>query len=353
MGAPTDKYKEMNEEELFAKILALKQRWGKELCILGHYYQRDEVIRFADFQGDSYALAKAGSETGARYIVFCGVYFMAEASVILAAKDQRVFLPDMDAGCPLADFATIDQVEVAWNHFEKMGIADRLIPITYMNSSAAIKAFCGLRGGLVCTSSSAGRAFDWAFSKGRRIFFLPDENLGKNTAAAKGISPKEVSVFDPLTFERVPGSFAGSSAKVIVWRGHCHVHTLFTPEHIAVAKRNYPECRVIVHPECSPEVVALSDGNGSTAYLKKYVEDAPDGSTVVVGTEINMVARLARENSGKKVVPLARSLCPNMFKISPADLCFTLANLGKSNEIFVDENVKVGASLALGRMLAL
>lgn len=335
------------------RIHAAKKKFGNDLCILGHFYQQDSVINFADFQGDSFMLAKKGSEIDAKFIVFCGVYFMAESSVILAKQGQRVFLPDMDAGCPLADFASIEQVESAWTSLEKLGFDKQFIPIAYMNSSAAIKAFCGRNDGIICTSSSAGKAFDWAISQNKKIFFVPDENLGRNTAFSKSISGDEIVTWNGDRPDGGLSSVQINNSKVIVWKGYCHVHTFFTVDQIEIAREKYPNCKIVVHPECSPEVVALADGNGSTAYLKSYVEDAMDGSVILVGTEINMVARLAKENLNKKIYPLARSLCPNMFKISPRDLLNTLEHLGELNEVFVDIEIAKDAKFALERMLKL
>ncbi len=348
-----DSYRGVPDGEFRARITKVKERLGSKLCILGHYYQRDEVIAFADFQGDSFALAKEGAATSADSIVFCGVRFMAEASVILARPGQRVFLPDPDAGCPLADMAEIDQVEEAWAAIERAGLVDRFVPITYMNSSAALKAFCGGHGGTVCTSSSAGRAFDWAAAQEKRILFFPDENLGRNTAHAKGITDAAMALWDPLAHNGGVDVATLAEKQAVLWKGFCHVHTFFTVAQVEAVRRDYPGCRVVVHPEASPAVVDACDGNGSTAYLKEYVEAAPAGATIVVGTEINMVARLARQHPEKRVVPLARSLCPNMFKTSLADLCWTLESLGEVNEVFVEEGVARDAKRALDRMLAL
>lgn len=348
-----DEYRDIRDEELKCRIMDVKRKLGSDLCILGHYYQRDEVIEFADREGDSFQLAKAGAETSARSVVFCGVHFMAEASVILAKGGQRVFLPNMDAGCPLADFATAEQVERAWGALSDAGLADKFIPITYMNSSAEIKAFCGRNGGAVCTSSSAARAFDWAFGQGRKILFLPDENLGRNVAIGKGVGRDETCLWDPSSASGGPSGADLDRARMIVWKGYCHVHTLFALRHVEEARQKYPGCRIVVHPECTPDVVAASDGNGSTAFLKKYVEDAPKGQTIVVGTEINMVSRLARRHPDKRVIPLARSLCPNMFRISLANLCWTLEELGNVNEVFVEDSVAKNAHIALDRMLTM
>jgi len=349
MNSIPNEYRGLDVEEMRRRILEHKGRLGGKLLILGHYYQRDEVIQFSDFQGDSFALAKRGAESEAEHIVFCGVRFMAEASAILAKPGQRVYLPALDAGCPLADMAEVHQARAAWDALEKVGVAGEYLPVVYMNSSAAIKAFCGERGGTVCTSSSAGRAFDWAKAQGRRVLFMPDRNLGINTALASGMRPEQIAEWDPYA----PNPGVAKEAKAVVWKGHCHVHTFFTEAQVERARRENPGCMVAVHPESDPEVVAASDANGSTSFLKKYAEDAPKGSTVVIGTEINFVARLAKENPDKRIVPLARSLCPNMFKTSMADLLWVLDGLGEVNEIAVPAGVSEGAKTALDRMLAL
>ncbi|MFH1829803.1 MAG: quinolinate synthase NadA [Pseudomonadota bacterium] len=348
-----DSYRGIDEAELDKRISSVRDKLGKDLCILGHYYQRDEVVKWADHQGDSFQLAKYGSETPAKHIVFCGVHFMAEASAILAKPGQRVFMPTLEAGCPLADMADIDQMQMAWRALEDVGAADDFVPVTYMNSSAAIKAFCGSVGGTVCTSSSAGKAFDWAAKQHKKVFFLPDENLGKNTALACGFKPEEIGVWDPNVADYAKQAMRSKEARTIVWKGFCHVHTFFTTEHVAKARSRYPGCKIVVHPECFPEVVDLSDANGSTSFLKKYAEDAPAGSTVVIGTEISFVNRIAKENPDKKVLPLARSLCPNMFRTSLADLCWVLEELGQVNEVRLPERVISEAKKALDRMLAL
>ncbi len=355
-------YQSLEKDELRKRIAVTKERHGKNLLILGHYYQQDDVIEFADCQGDSFALAKAGAENkDAQIIVFCGVHFMAESSVILAREGQRVYMPDVDAKCPLADMADIEQVEEAWATLIKisdvMGESSKIIPITYINSSAELKAFCGKNDGLVCTSSNAGKAFDWALSGAsstdRKIFFFPDEHLGRNTANAKGFSKEDAVVWDPKMPNGGIETKALRNARVILWKGFCHVHTHFTVGHVRAARKKYPGCIIIVHPECTEDVVNESDANGSTSFLKKFVEDAKPGSTIVVGTEINLVMRLARQNADKKVLPLARSLCPNMFKTSLADLCYTLEELPEANRITVPQSIIKDARLALERMLTL
>jgi len=348
-----DEYRGLSEEEIGRRIGEAKGKLGDKLVILGHYYQRDEVVAWADYQGDSFALAEYGSNTTAEHIVFCGVKFMAEASAILAKPGQRVYLPALDAGCPLADMADEYQMRSAWNALENAGVAKDYVPITYMNSSAEIKAFCGSRGGTVCTSSSAGRAFDWARSVGKKVFFLPDENLGMNTALARGFGRGDIAMWYPNAGDPDGQARDAQGAGAIVWKGFCHVHTFFTPEHVKKAREEHEGCMIAVHPECFPSVVELSDANGSTSFLKKYAEGAPAGSTVVIGTEISFVSRLAAENPDKKVVPLARSLCPNMFRTSAADLLWVLDKIGEVNEITVPPETVRDARLALDRMLKL
>ncbi len=346
-----EKYLGMEEGELKDRVLSAKNRLGKKVCILGHYYQRSEILDFADVEGDSYALAKEGAKSPAEFIVFCGVHFMAESSVILTNEGQRVFMPNLKAGCPLADFASIYELERAFFELEKEGLSNDFLPVVYMNSSAAVKAFAGRRGGIVCTSSSVKRAFDWVNKQNKKVFFLPDRNLCLNTCFAAGVSRDQVLVWDQ--FERLGGleSRMLSQARVIAWNGYCHVHTVFTPEHVRTAREKYPDAKVVVHPECDPKVVSLSDASGSTSFIKEFADTAPGGSTVVVGTEINFVSRLAVLNPDKKIVPLARSLCPNMFRTSLADLLWTLEELPRVNEVFVDPATADGANLALKRML--
>lgn len=357
-----EKYQGISESELKSRIKAVKDKLGTELVILGHHYQRDDVYDFADFTGDSFKLSQdAARQKMAKYIIFCGVHFMAEAARILCSKEQRVFLPDVDAGCPMAEMAALEDVETAWDDISKATDIKKVIPITYMNSSAAIKAFCGRNNGIVCTSSNAGKAFDWALDRGEKIFFLPDEHLGRNTARTKGISHEQIIVWylanENTKIRKYENTrtreHENTRTRVILWPGFCHVHTYFTVEHVQEARKKYPDGKIIVHPECPEEVVLLCDATGSTEQIKEYVENAPKNSTVIVGTEVNMVGRLAKSNPGKNVVPLARSLCPNMFKISLNDLCWTLEELGNVNEILVDEKIAKDAGTALQRMLDL
>jgi quinolinate synthase len=341
------------------RIAAARRALGTSTILLGHHYQRDEVIRFADFTGDSYKLSKAASETDARYIVFCGVHFMAESADVLAGDGQQVILPDLNAGCSMADMAEIGQVEECWDNLRKAGGRDgEIVPLTYMNSSAAIKAFCGERGGLVCTSSNARKAFEWAFARGEKILFLPDQHLGRNTGHAMGIPLSEMVVYDPwqigggLTPERF------RAARVILWKGHCSVHQRFLPEHVDKVRAKYPGIRVIVHPECRLEVCEKADALGSTERLIRIVEDAPEGTTFAIGTEIHLVNRLAKRFAplGKKILTLDDTgcLCTTMYRISPGHLAWALENLVEGrvvNRIRVRDDVKYWARVALDRML--
>jgi quinolinate synthase len=345
-----------------ARIAAAKRALRTTAVILGHHYQRDEVIRFADFRGDSYKLSQAAAETDAQYIVFCGVHFMAESADILAHDGQQVSLPDLNAGCSMADMAEIGQVESCWEQLVEMGLTDEagdgITPLTYMNSTAAIKAFCGERGGLVCTSSNAAGAFKWAFERNKRILFLPDQHLGRNTAFAMGIPLDECVVWDPymimggITPDRL------RRAKVILWKGHCSVHQRFLPEHVDNVRARYPGIKVIVHPECRWEVCQKADAIGSTEGLIKIIKQAPAGSSFAVGTEIHLVNRMGKEFAAqnKRVITLDDSgcLCTTMFRISPQHLCWALENLVEGqvvNRIRVPDEVKHWARVALDRML--
>jgi len=349
-----DTYRAVRHDELISRIKEIKSRLGKRLVILGHHYQNYQIVTLSDFRGDSFELSRlASQQKDATDIVFCGVNFMAESAAILAQDHQRVTHPDTDAGCPMSDMADISQVEECWNALHDVFPEGDIVPITYMNSSAAIKAFCGARGGLVCTSSNADKAFRWGLQHFGRILFLPDEHLGRNTAYACGIPRGERVVWDPT----IPGGgISGEDlkgARIILWKGYCHVHTYFRPEHIQRSRTLFPSARIIVHPECSEEVVALADETGSTGYINREVSNAPAGSSFVIGTEINMVMRLALENPDKSVQPLARSLCPNMYKISLNDLLWVLENLGEVNVVTLPDEIKQPAKLALTRMLEL
>jgi quinolinate synthase len=362
-----DNYLALPDNSMDERIAAARRALGKTTILLGHHYQRDEVIRFADFTGDSYKLSKAAAETDANYILFCGVHFMAESADVLAREGQQVILPDLNAGCSMADMAEIGQVEECWDTLLDSGIAEgEILPITYMNSSAAIKAFCGERGGLVCTSSNAQKAFEWAFARAKKILFLPDQHLGRNTGHAMGIPLSEMVVYDPWhSLVSIGGSAGGGitperlrSAKVVLWKGHCSVHQRFLPEHVDKVRARYPGIQVIVHPECRLEVCEKADALGSTERLIRIVKDAPEGSSFAIGTEIHLVNRLAKEFAplGKKVITLDDTgcLCTTMYRISPQHLAWALENLVEGrvvNRIQVKDDVKYWARVALDRML--
>ena len=361
-----DHYLVQPDETMDARIAAAREKLGAQAIILGHHYQRDEVIRFADFTGDSYKLSKAAAETDAKYMVFCGVHFMAETADILAHPWQQVILPDLNAGCSMADMAEIGQVEDCWEALERQGLGTRdqgsvgqgIVPLTYMNSAANIKAFCGERGGLVCTSSNARRAFEWAFQRAQKILFLPDQHLGRNTASAMGIPLSEMVVWDPY---QINGGIAPErlrAAKVVLWKGHCSVHQRFLPEHVDRVRRDHPGMQVIVHPECRWEVCQKADALGSTERIIDLIERAPEGSSFAVGTEIHLVNRLAKRFAplGKRVITLDESgcLCTTMYRISPQHLAWALENLVAGrvvNRIQVKDDVKHWARVALDRML--
>lgn len=344
----------MSEEDakLIEEIKRIKERLGDKLVILGHHYQRREIVELSDFRGDSFGLSRnAAAQKKARYIVFCGVKFMAESAAILAGEDQVVQLPEMTAGCPMADMAELEDVERAWAEITEI-CGDDVIPVTYMNSSAAVKSFCGRHGGAVCTSSNARKLFEWAYSRKNRLLFLPDQYLGTNTANKMGI-PREERIIWDFTRPELGGNSEEEirKARLILWRGHCHVHTWFTVDHVLEARRRYPDGRIVVHPECIEDVVNLADCDGSTSFIVRFTEEAPSGSTIVIGTEINLVSRLAYEHPDKKVVELSRSLCPNMYKINLHNLLWTLEHLGEVNVVTVPEEVRYYAGLALNRML--
>lgn len=339
-------------EETLQKIRERKSTLGKKLLILTHHYQRPEIVALGDVLGDSFALSqKAAADEIAQHIVFCGVHFMAESAAILARPHQTVQIPDMEAGCWMADMADIYHVEQAWHAITP--VAGAVCPIVYMNSDAELKAFCGRNGGAVCTSSNAHRAFQWAFSRGQKVFFFPDEFLGRNTALALGISPPEMFLWDPHTPLDETRIRELERAKVILWPGYCFVHTRFQVEHIREMRRLHPDARIVVHPECKPEVVAMADAVGSTDYIVRTVREAPQGSAIAIGTETHLVQRLAAETPDKQVMELHRSICPNMARITPEKLLRTLEHLGRENLVTVEPEVRRDAKLALDRMLTL
>ena len=358
-----ENYLALPDHSMDERISRARAKLGSTAIVLGHHYQRDEVIRFADATGDSYKLSKIGAETDARYILFCGVHFMAESADVLGRDGQQVILPDLNAGCSMADMAEISQVEDCWDALERLGLAGETIPLTYMNSTAAIKAFCGERGGLVCTSSNARGAFEWAFARGKRILFLPDQHLGRNTGYSMQIPLDEMAVWDPWAVQ-LGTNYGGQTkenlakARVILWKGHCAVHQRFLPGHVDTVRAKYPGIQVIVHPECRWEVCQKADALGSTERLIALVEQAPTGSMFAVGTEIHLVNRLARRfgPEGKKIITLDDTgcLCTTMYRISPQHLAWALENLVAGrvvNRIQVRDGVKHWARVALDRML--
>ncbi len=354
-----DDYLAMPDHGMDERIASAREALGATVVLLGHHYQRDEVVRFADFTGDSYKLSKIAAETPAKYIVFCGVHFMAESADVLGRAEQQVILPDRNAGCSMADMAEISQVEACWETLAGAGLDEKaVIPLTYMNSTAAIKAFCGERGGLVCTSSNARKAFEWAFGRAEKILFLPDQHLGRNTAFAMGIGLEEMVVFDPWQIGGGVTAEKLRAAKVILWKGHCSVHQRFLPEHVDHVRAKYPGIRVVVHPECRWEVCQKADALGSTERIIAEVEHAPEGTMFAIGTEIHLVNRLAKEYAarGKRIITLDDTgcLCTTMYRISPGHLAWALENLMQGqvvNRIQVDEDVKQWARVALDRML--
>jgi len=347
-----EKYLDIDEPTLRKRILHIKSELGNRLVILGHHYQRDEIVELSDFRGDSFKLAKQAAECKeAEFIVFCGVHFMAEAAAILAADNQAVLHPDKTAGCPLADYASIEDVERAWNEIDAVCGVENVTPATYVNSHAELKAFCGRNRGIVCTSSNASMVFDWGYGQTEKMFFFPDQHLGRNTGKRKGIDKDDMIIWDPELELGGNSPDAIRQARLILWKGHCHVHTWFRPDHIHTIRQRYPQALVVVHPECPEEVVDLADAAGSTEFIIRYVQDAPAGSVIAVGTEINLVNRLAHQVQDKTVIPLARSLCPNMYKINLRNLCWTLENIGQVNFVTVLEHVKTNARVALERML--
>jgi quinolinate synthase len=349
-----------SDPTLVERAWAAKRALGERLFVLGHHYQRDEVIQFADVTGDSFKLAReAAARPQAEYIVFCGVHFMAESADILTSDAQKVVLPDLAAGCSMADMAAIAQVEAAWDRLTELGLADSTVPVTYMNSSAAIKAFVGRNGGVVCTSSNAKQVLTWAFQRGQRVLFLPDQHLGRNTAVLQmGMSLDDCVLYEPhkpgggLTPEQL------AEARMILWRGHCSVHGRFTRECVDEVRARVPGVNVLVHPECRYEVVTAADYVGSTEYIIRTIDEAPAGSAWAVGTELNLVRRLAARHPDKTVMFLDRTVCycSTMNRIDMPHLVWALEELVAGrvpNQIIVDPEVAAHARVALDRMLAL
>ncbi len=356
-------YQRMDDAELHARIRRAKDALGERLVVLGHFYQRDEVVQHADFVGDSFQLANAAlTRPQAETIVFCGVHFMAETADVLARPGQRVILPNLAAGCSMADMADEDSVEAAWDQLlevyaDESGDLAPVVPVTYMNSSAALKAFCGRHGGIVCTSSNAEVVLEWAFERGRRVLFFPDQHLGRNTAKAMGVPLERMPLWDPRKPLGGHDETTLREAKVLLWHGFCSVHKRFTVAQIEQARAEHPGVQVVVHPECPMPVVDAADAAGSTDLIRRYVEAAAPGSTIAIGTEVNLVNRLAAEHPDKTIFCLDPVICPcsTMYRIHPGYLAWVLDGLLEGevrNEIVVDEAVAADARVALERMLA-
>jgi quinolinate synthase len=360
-----ERYTTATPEELHRRIGAAKATLGPRVLVLGHHYQRDEVMRWADARGDSFGLSRIAAENrDAKYIVFCGVHFMAEAADILTADHQQVVLPDLNAGCSMADMADLDSVEEAWESLARVIDAHRLVPVTYMNSSADLKAFVGLHHGSVCTSSNARAVLRWALRAepreptGNKVLFFPDQHLGRNTGYQLGWTEQDMRVWDPRVELGGLSEPDVKEATFLLWRGHCSVHQRFRPEHVAAFRAEHPQGTVVVHPECTHEVVELADATGSTDFIISYVEQAPPGAHIAVGTEIHLVKRLADEHPDKTIVSLDPLVCPcsTMFRIDAPHLCWVLESLADGvvvNRITVDPDTAAFARVALEQMLAI
>jgi quinolinate synthase len=361
-------YKSLENTELTARIQRIRDDFGPRLLILGHHYQQDEVIALSDLRGDSYGLSQHAAESrDCRYIVFCGVHFMAETADILANRPEKlaerdgvrvpVILPDMAAGCSMADMAAIDQIEDAWDQLSEVVDTDDITPVTYINSAASLKAFVGRHGGIVCTSSNAEAALRWSFARTSRVMFFPDQHLGRNTALGMGITLDQMPVWDPYA-----DSFGGNSeqqlaaSKVILWKGHCSVHQMFRPEHVRLFREKHPGIKILVHPECPREVFELADVSGSTSKIIKTVEASPPGTKWAIGTELHLVNRLKQEHPEQEIYFLSPvvCMCATMYRIDLAHLCWSLENLAAGtpvNVIEVDDDAARWALVALERML--
>ncbi len=354
------KYWDLDSMQLVERVAEARRKLGSKLIVLGHHYQREDIIQFADFRGDSFKLSQWAAEHGeSEYIVFCGVHFMAEAADILSADHQTVVLPNMAAGCSMADMADPDDVYAAWEELQDAGFADKIVPVTYMNSAASLKAFCGRNGGIVCTSSNAGAVLKWAFERGEKVLFFPDQHLGRNTGAAMGVPLDQMSLWN---YNKPYGSMGGMTleelerSRILLWQGHCSVHQRFTVDQIAAARAKFPGVHVVVHPECRYDTVQAADSNGSTEFIVQTIAKGAPGSVFAVGTEINLVSRLAHENPDKTVFCLDPVVCPcsTMYRIHPAYLAWTVEELAEGrvvNQVSVDAETSHYAKIALDRML--
>ncbi|PQO36976.1 quinolinate synthase [Blastopirellula marina] len=361
-------YRSLSNEELTARIQKVRDELGSKLLILGHHYQQDEVIELSDLRGDSYQLSKMAAESSdCRYIVFCGVHFMAETADILANRPEKieerngqrvtVVLPDMAAGCSMADMAAIDQVENAWDDLGEVVDTNDITPVTYINSAASLKSFVGKHGGIVCTSSNAYKALKWAFNRTSRVLFFPDQHLGRNTALTMGITEDQMPVWNPYA-----GALGGNTetqlvdSKVILWQGHCSVHQMFKKEHVDAFRQNHPGIKILVHPECMREVNEIADVSGSTGKIIETVRQAPAGTKWAIGTELHLVNRLKKEHPEQEIHFLSPvvCMCATMYRIDLAHLCWSLENLAAGtpvNEIYVDDETSKWSRVALERML--
>ncbi len=353
-------YQALAPEELFERTTAARKFLGDRVMVLGHNYQRDEVIQHADFRGDSLLLAKLAAERSDRpYVVFCGVHFMAETADILSRSNQTVILPDLAAGCSMADMAAVEQVDQCWESLGRiLSVEATVTPVVYVNSAAVLKAFCGEHGGLTCTSSNARAIMEWAWARRENILFFPDEHLGRNTANKMGLPREQMIVWDPFQPNGGHSPEAIRKARLILWKGHCSVHQMFQASHVDYFRRRDPEIRVIVHPECHEDVVNKADLVGSTERIIRTVSAAPAGTAWAVGTELNLVNRLKREQPDKRVFFLSSTVCQcaTMFRIDAPHLCWSMENLADGhvvNHIVVPEDEKVWAKVALDRMMAL
>ena len=351
------RYLRIPVDELNGAIKKARGVLGDKIVVLGHHYQREDVIKHSDIQGDSYKLAKLASEQDAEVIIFCGVHFMAETAEILSSSNQRVILPNMAAGCSMADMASTEQVADSWHYLAKK-LRTPITPLTYMNSTAEIKAICGKNNGIVCTSSNAGKALSWAFDQGAKVLFIPDQHLGRNTALEYGIPEDEMVIWDPYKAGGGISDYELDKAKMILWKGHCSVHTRFSVTQINEARTKNPKVNILVHPECTNDVVSMSDYVGSTEYIKDMVHNAPNGSSWAIGTEINLVKRLAHTYPEKNIFCLDEMICPcsTMYRVHPAYLLWVLDGLIAGiviNQIKVKKSIQLYAKIALERMLAL
>lgn len=357
---PFSEYAGLSAGEIRERTIAAREELAERCVILGHHYQRESVIEFADFRGDSFKLAQlAASRGGADWIVFCGVHFMAESADVLRRPHQTVILPDMKAGCSMADMAVMEHVEEAWEHLVEAH-GDTIVPVTYMNSTAALKAFCGERGGVVCTSSNCDKVLEWAWAQKKRVFFFPDQHLGRNTAFGMGVPLDQMALWDYRTHDvqRVNADCFEPDTRLILWRGFCSVHTKFRKEQIDEARAADPDVKILVHPEVPFDVVQAADLVGSTEFIIRQVESAPAGTHWAIGTEINLVHRLALQHPDQSIQSLQKNVCPcaTMNRIDPAHLLWSLENLVDGhvvNPVRVPDDVREWAKVALDRMLAL